>query len=155
MIDLKKKSTIIMGTNERLIEPVIYKEEQPDINSYMELFNTTGWNTEYKLSIDEMKKALNNSWYMVSAYSEDRLVGFGRVVTDGVIHAMIYEMIVLPESQRKGIGKQILKMLVGKCLQNNIRDIQLFCAKGKKEFYIRNGFVSRPYDAPGMQYVKK
>jgi GNAT superfamily N-acetyltransferase len=144
-----------MSLNERLIELIIFKEEQPEINSYMDLFNTTGWNSEYNLSNNEMQRTLDNSWYMVSAYNEDQLVGFGRVVTDGVIHAMIYEMIVLPEFQKKGLGKQILKMLVDKCLQNNIRDIQLFCAKGKKEFYIKNGFVSRPYDAPGMQYVKK
>jgi hypothetical protein len=31
-------------------------------------------------------------------------------------------------------------------------DIQLFCAQGKGEFYRRHGFVSRPMDAPGMQF---
>jgi GNAT superfamily N-acetyltransferase len=140
---------------EEIISKIIFKEGQPEINSYMELYKTTGWNSEYFLSAFEMKKALDNSWYMVSAYSKNQIVGFGRIVTDGVLHAMIYEMIIQPEFQGKGIGKQILKMLVDKCLQNNIRDIQLFCAKGKQEFYIKNGFAIRPDDAPGMQYVNK
>jgi GNAT superfamily N-acetyltransferase len=140
---------------EEIISTIIFKEEQPEINSYMNFFNTTGWNSEYNLSNNEMQRTLDNSWYIVCAYDADRLVGFGRVVTDGVIHAMIYEMIVDPKFQRKGIGKQILKMLVDKCLQNGIRDIQLFCAKGKKEFYIKNGFECRVDDAPGMQYVHK
>jgi GNAT superfamily N-acetyltransferase len=135
-----------------MVDRTIFKEEPPEINSYMDLFNTTGWNDEYNISHEMMRTALNNSWYMVSAYCDDKLVGFGRIVTDGVLHAMIYEMIVRPEFQGKGIGTQILKMLIQKCKQQSIRDIQLFCAKGKKEFYIKNGFAARPDDAPGMQY---
>ena len=135
-----------------MLENLVFNEEQPEINRYMDLFNTTGWNDEYKISDETMKTALNNSWYMVSTYYDEKLIGFGRVVTDGVLHAMIYEMIVDPEFQGKGIGKKILNILVDKCKQQGIRDIQLFCAKGKKEFYIKNGFVVRPDDAPGMQY---
>jgi hypothetical protein len=54
------------------------------------------------------------------------MVGFGRIVTDQVLHAMIY-----------------------------IRDIQLFCARGKQAFYEKHGFVVRPIDAPGMQYQRE
>ena len=134
---------------------IVLKEEPPDINRYRDLFCTTGWNEEYKVTSGMMQTVLNNSWYIVSAYIDEKLVGFGRVITDGILHAMIYEMIVDPEFQGKGIGTQILKMLVGKCKQQGIRDIQLFCARGKKEFYIKNGFESRPDDAPGMQYMIK
>ena len=41
-------------------------------------------------------------------------------------------------------------------LENNqYRDIQLFCAKGKAGFYERFGFLPRPQDAPGMEIKMK
>jgi GNAT superfamily N-acetyltransferase len=134
---------------------ISYKNNLPPIDKYFVLFETTGWNSEYCLTKDELSLSVSNSYYTVSAYEESKLVGFGRIVSDGVIHAMIYEMIVDPDYQREGIGSNILNRLVDKCLQNNIRDIQLFCANGKKAFYERHGFTVRDDNAPGMQYKKE
>ncbi|MGD1005791.1 MAG: GNAT family N-acetyltransferase [Ignavibacteriaceae bacterium] len=133
---------------------IIYKTDLPHIDQYFTLFETTGWNSEYCLTKDDLSLSLSNSYYSVSAYEECRLVGFGRIVSDGIIHAMIYEMIVDPDYQGEGIGSSILNMLVDKCVKNNIRDIQLFCAKGKKKFYERHGFTVRENNAPGMQYKR-
>jgi len=92
---------------------------------------------------------------MLGAYDDGRLVGFGRLVSDGILHAMIYELIVLPDYQGQGIGGKMLEKLVKKCQQAGVRDIQLFCACGKREFYEKRGFIARPDDAPGMQYVRQ
>ena len=131
-----------------------FRAEMPSQMQFWELFQTTSWNDTYHLSPQELSHAVSINWFAVSAFDGDRLVGFGRVVSDGVIHAMIYEMIVVPEYQGQGIGAQILHMLVQRCLEANIRDIQLFCARGKRRFYEKFGFVARPDDAPGMQYTK-
>jgi GNAT superfamily N-acetyltransferase len=132
-----------------------YKTDLPDRDQYFSLFQSTGWNDEYMLSKDELYLTLSKSFYNVAVYDGEKLIGFGRVISDGILHAMIYEMIVYPEYQGKGIGKEILKMLIKECKKNNIRDIQLFCAKGKREFYEKYGFVARQEDAPGMQLIKK
>ena len=55
--------------------------------------------------------------------------------------------------QRQGIGSKILNMLLRVCKEKKIRDIQLFSAKGKSNFYIKNDFVPRDLDAPGMEYL--
>jgi GNAT superfamily N-acetyltransferase len=130
---------------------IAYREKIPNKNEYFTLFETTGWNEKYQLTPDDLERANQNSWLVVSAYDDDLLVGFGRVVTDHVMHAMIFDMIVLPEFQRQGIGTMILKKLVERCLALGIKDIQLFCAKGKRAFYEKNGFEARMEDAPGMQ----
>lgn len=127
-----------------------YKCDIPEINSFFELFRTTGWSPGKQK--EELSEAINNSRYSVSAYLDNTLVGFGRIISDGNLHAFIVDLIVLPEYQGKGIGKAILKKLVGEARKKGINDIQLFCAKGKRDFYIRNGFIERPEDAPGMQY---
>jgi GNAT superfamily N-acetyltransferase len=124
----------------------------PEPGQFYDLFQTTGWNDEYRLSAGKLALALSYSWYALSAYEGERLVGFGRVISDGVLHALIVEMIVLPEYQGRGIGGHILESMVARCRDAHITDIQLFCARGKAEFYRKHGFVPRPDDAPGMQY---
>lgn len=128
-----------------------YTNNLPPRDSFFALFETTGWNAEYRLTADELEQALRSSWYLVCAYDEETLVGIGRMVSDGVMHAMIYDMIVDPACQGQGIGTEILKRLVEHCRSHRIRDIQLFCARGKRLFYEKNGFSARPDDAPGMQ----
>jgi GNAT superfamily N-acetyltransferase len=130
-------------------------EQLPDKDEYFALFNTTGWNADYRASAEDLERTNRNSWLSLSAYEGDRLVGFGRVVTDFVLHAMIYDMIVLPEYQGQGIGTLILQALLKRCKEQGIKDIQLFCAKGKRTFYERNGFVARAEDAPGMQQLRE
>jgi GNAT superfamily N-acetyltransferase len=128
-----------------------YQTFPPIPAEYFALFETTGWNDEYQLTPLDLARALKESAFTVSAYEEGRLVGFGRVVSDS-IHAMIYDLIVAPDHQRQGIGGEILDRLVKYCQEAHIRDIQLFCAKGKRAFYERHGFEARPDDAPGMKY---
>lgn len=64
---------------------------------------------------------------------------------------MIYDMIVRPEYQRRGIGSQLLTRLVDQCRSAGIRDIPLFSAAGKASFYERHDFKRRPDEAPGMR----
>ncbi len=129
-----------------------YRTQLPDKAQFFDLFETTGWNGEYRATIDELAQMLVNSQFLVAAYDGASLVGFGRVVTDSVLHAMIYDMIVHPAYQNKGIGTIILRKLLEWCRAGHIRDIQLFCARGKRAFYEKNGFAARPDDAPGMQF---
>ena len=132
-----------------------YRSEIPAMDQYWRLFQSTGWNETYQLSPEELIRALRSSWYVLGAYNGEHLVGFGRLVSDGIVYAMLYELIVLPDYQGQGIGGGILERLVKKCQETGVRDIQLFCAYGKREFYEKRGFVARPEDAPGMQYVRE
>ena len=130
-----------------------FETEIPSAKDYWELFQTTGWNDEYRLTAADLHQSLLASWHVSAVYEEGgRLVGFGRLVSDGVLHAMVYELMVAPDHQNLGIGTKILTGLVRVCIDHAIRDIQLFCANGKREFYEKRGFVSRPENAPGMQF---
>lgn len=130
---------------------VEYEDELPSSLEYAELFETTGWNKVYKASPNALGEALQNSWNTVSAYESGRLVGFGRVVSDGVLYAMVYDLIVIPSHQGKGIGSEILSRLIQNCRAAGIRDIQLFCTAGKSDFYKRLGFEELTADSPGMR----
>jgi len=129
-----------------------YNSVVPPIDEYYALFQSTGWTFRRPVTPDVLALSLEKSWFCVFAYDGPKLVGSGRVVTDGWLHAIIYDMMVLPAYQRQGIGREIMRRLLQKCLDAQIGTIQLFCAEGKQAFYEKLGFVVRPSDKPGMQY---
>jgi GNAT superfamily N-acetyltransferase len=133
------------------MKTIEFREDRPDRGRYLALFETTGWNEAYRADGDELAEAVGKSWYAVAAYEEDDLVGFGRIVSDGVLYAMIYDMIVRPSHQGRGIGTAILDRLVARCRKAGVREIQLFSARGKADFYRRRGFMERQLDGPGMR----
>ena len=89
-----------------------YSTELPSADDFFDLFVTTGWNRKYRLNRDDLYLALKNSWYCLSVYHHNKLVGFGRILCDGVVHALILDLIVIPEHQGEGMGGELLKRLV-------------------------------------------
>jgi len=137
-----------------MIDPkIVYREKLPAFAAYHPLFETTGWNQAYRADEDALYAAISSSWYVLSAYANDDLVGFGRIISDGVLYALICDLIVKPSYQKQGIGSTLLSKLIARCRLQQIRVIWLFAAKGKRSFYQNFGFVERPADAPGMQML--
>ncbi|WP_349408584.1 GNAT family N-acetyltransferase [Pseudalkalibacillus sp. SCS-8] len=123
-------------------------EENPEKQAFYDLFQTTGWDLEF--TVDSLYEAISNSWYVVSVYENKQLVGYGRILSDGVYQAMICDLIVLPSLQGKGIGTKILERLLAKCKQQDIKMVVLMSARCKAGFYEKFGFKKRHPEAPGM-----
>jgi GNAT superfamily N-acetyltransferase len=138
----------------RLDTPEIeYRAQVPDPVAFVGLFETTGWDPQGRLTVEAAAEALGHTWYAASAYDGARLVGTGRIIGDGVLHALLVDVIVDPAYRRRGIGSGIVERLVAECRAHRIFYTQLFCARGNRGFYERLGFAVRPEDAPGMQLV--
>src|SRR5574343_2016382 len=121
----------------------------PDAAAFQRLYDSTGWAGDLHREPEFYARALAGSWAQCAAYAGDELVAFGRVISDGVLHAFITEMIVQPDWQGRGLGAALLDRLLQHCLQQGLRDIQLFCAEGKQGFYEKAGFSPRPPGRPG------
>lgn len=130
-----------------------YKFEIPTIDDYYPLYLETEWNEILKLDKNEVHKALEGSFFCVCAYDNDKLVGFARANSDGVIYCCLYDVIVKPCYQNQGIGSVVVNMIIDHCKSLHIRSIHLFSASGKKGFYEKLGFEVRPDDTPGMKYI--
>ncbi|NPV00554.1 MAG: GNAT family N-acetyltransferase [Brevinematales bacterium] len=120
------------------------------MEAYMRLYFSTGWKQPGYHGAERVKLALSRSWLILCAYAGDELIGSGRIISDGVIHAFITEVFVLPEWQGHGAGKAIMQYLLERCKEADISKVQLFAAPGKREFYRKLGFFERGNDAPGM-----
>ena len=86
---------------------------------------------------DVHKRAFEASHTTVFVYHADRLIGFGRAISDGVYQAAIYDCAVLPEFQKKGIGSKIMNRILSRISHCNII---LYASPGKEGFYQTHGF---------------
>lgn len=137
----------------KLIENDISKEE------YLDIREKVGWK---RLSDKQAKAALSNCLFKVKACDEEgNMIGMGRVVGDGAVICYIQDLIVIPTAQGKGVGSLIITRL--KEYVESLREdgttmmLCLMCAKGREEFYIKNGFTKRPTEnlGPGMiRYIE-
>ena len=105
--------------------------------------------------IDE-KQALTgiqNSAFILSAVHEGKTVGITRVIRDGGYVVLIADVLVLPEYQRKGIGKAMMEKAM-KYINDSLKEgqrvmINLMAAEGKEPFYAQFGFTIRPHERLG------
>lgn len=126
--------------------------ELPDPAAYKALYDATAAKPVER-PVSFYAGALAGSWACCSIYEHGALIGFGRLISDGHLHAFVTEMMVHPAQQGRGLGAQVLEALLARCAEAGITDIQLFSAEGKDGFYRRHGFVPRPDSRPGMQYL--
>ncbi len=87
---------------------------------------------------DKLKIAAKNSHTVCSAYIEQRIIGFGRAISDNQYQSAIYDVVVLPEFQNHGAGKSIMKALLEKLPKN--APVLIFAVPGKQIFYRKLGF---------------
>ncbi|MNW53724.1 acetyltransferase [compost metagenome] len=129
-------------------------ESNPSVDEYMTLIASTGWDGILEKGKARLEKCLKENWFSVSVYNEaDEIIGYGRILSDGELQALICDVIIKPEFQRKGIGSLIVTRLIEECKKHDILLIQLFSAWGKEDFYIKHGFEKRADEAPGMRYT--
>lgn len=86
---------------------------------------------------DKIQSAFESSYKIVTAWDGELLVGAGRMLSDGICYGSIFDVGVLPEYQRKGIGKEIMnKILNGE----DHMPIHLTSTFGNEDFYKTLGF---------------
>jgi GNAT superfamily N-acetyltransferase len=116
-----------------------YTIEPPkDFNELLTIYESLGWNS-LELSVNELEQMCKQSWYAIYVFDDQKLVGMGRVISDGVITGIICGVCVLPEYQSKGIGKEIVERLIRHCEQKRVIP-QLMCVEDLKYYYESIGF---------------
>jgi len=86
---------------------------------------------------DKLKRAFERSFAVVFAFDEERLIGLARATCDGEYQAAIYDMVVLPDYQGRGVGKMIMDELLSRL---PVKNIILYAVPGKEGFYRKCGF---------------
>ena len=105
----------------------------------LELYKTTWW--ALNRSPEDVSKALGHSHPVVSAWDGALLVGFTRVISDRTYRATIWDVIVRPSHQGRGIGKELVEFVLKHPDLKSVSNF-LLLTKDKHAFYERFGFES-------------
>lgn len=125
-----------------------YSFAPPTAAEFQALYDETGWGA---WDLERFDRALAGSWVVCSARDEaGRLVGIGRLISDGALHAFVTEMIVSEAVRGRGVGGDVLARLVDESRRRGVEDVQLCAARGRASFYEQRGFARRHEDGPGM-----
>ncbi len=125
--------------------------QEIDLYELEELCDAVGW---ARRPLRKVKKALDNSYLVASAWqlkgNKAYLVGFGRATSDHAFNATIWDVVIHPRFQTKGLGKALMKYMINKLRRDDISNVTLFADPGVVEFYRRLGFVPDPEGIKGM-----
>jgi GNAT superfamily N-acetyltransferase len=82
-----------------------------DLPQLARLFESVGWHNRAR-DPERLARKVKGSMYTVLALEGDKLVGVAQAISDGSFHAYVSSVAVLPEYQRAGIGREMVRHLL-------------------------------------------
>ena len=132
------------------------KENIKNVEEFNKLYDSVGWGA---YSNEISNKALDNTFYSVSVYDDDKIIGYGRLIGDTICFIYIHDIMIVPEYQAKGIGTLIMNKLLEKIeeikKENPSLRVYLGASKNKEDFYKKFGFIERTDAGLGAGMILK
>jgi len=109
-----------------------------DLIGIESLYTACGWNQTGERSPKQIDAALVRSlaWVVVKAF-DAQVVGFGRLIGDGIFVTQLVDVLVHERHRRQGIGSQIVCKLI---TDYSHVPLMLINGSGIADFYARFGF---------------
>lgn len=85
----------------------------------------------------KLREVFQNSPIRCFVWDEKELIGAGRAITDGVRYSVVFDVVLLPEYQGRGIGRQIMNFLMER---SKGTAVLLHAVPGRETFYAKLGF---------------
>ncbi|HZI88951.1 MAG TPA: GNAT family N-acetyltransferase [Candidatus Polarisedimenticolia bacterium] len=112
-----------------------------DVEQLLGLYTTTWWALER--STADVRRALEHSHPVLSAWDGPLLVGFTRVISDRTYRATIWDVIVRQSHQGRGIGRKLVRAVLDHPDLETVTSF-LLLTKDKHRFYEHLGFATEP-----------
>ncbi|MBD5130230.1 MAG: GNAT family N-acetyltransferase [Ruminococcaceae bacterium] len=136
-----------MGREKMALE---YIDKAPTLEEYMEMRRAVNFMV---LSERIASNALNNAFHITTVRDNGRAIGMIRVLSDGSYANFITDVMVIPEYQHQGIGKEMMRRTMeymrGTLLPGETIVLYLMSAIGREDFYKQFGFRERPNEVWG------
>jgi len=86
---------------------------------------------------DIHRRAFEASHTSVFIYNNEKLIGFGRAISDGICQAAVYDCAIIPLFQGMGWGTKLVETILSQIPDCNAI---LYASPGKEGFYQKQGF---------------
>ncbi len=123
-----------------MVSPFRYRFQIPTAEAALQLYHESGITSE-QWTLERMKSTLENSSLILCCYSDNKLIGIVRGITDKYWIAHISHLAVHPEYQKLGIGRKLV-LKVREYLGDGVA-LMVHSVPEAKEFYEKLGF--EPY----------
>jgi len=111
------------------------------LESIVALYRAGGWWQETEHARAIIPAMIRGSFaFLVASAADGQLVGMGRVIADGASDGYIQDLVVLPQYRGRGIGRELVQRLVGRCRECRLEWIGLLAEQGTEGFYEALGF---------------
>lgn len=120
---------------------IIYRENAPLlIEALVALYDSVGW-AAYTANLGKMARLLPGALWHLSAWAGELPVGLVRVVGDDCSVAYVQDVLVRPDWQRRGIGRELLRRTLARF--SHVRQTVLLTddAPETRAFYQALGFA--------------
>jgi ribosomal protein S18 acetylase RimI-like enzyme len=124
------------------VETIRFCDRSADLDLYklQSLLNKSAfWAIDRQ--IEDLKIALDRSEPVISAWDDDKLIGFARATSDGVYRATIWDVVIDCDYQRLGLGRKLVETVLSHPCMNRVERIYLTTTH-QQNFYERLGFVT-------------
>ena len=118
------------------------------IHQILSLYKLEGWWVESGGDADLVKRIIAGSHCFIVVEDEERMVGMGRAISDGVSDAYIQDVAVDAKCRGRGIGKEIVRRLLNRLNRDGVNWVGLIAERGSHPFYERLGFGVMPDATP-------
>ena len=129
----------------------INKDKNIDLYALEELCDTVGW---VKRPLKKVKIAIEQSFLIISLFYKEnkkhKLIAFARATSDNTFNATIWDVVVHPEFQKKGLGKILMSEIIKELRFYDVNTITLFADPQVLNFYKNLGFIPDPDGVKGM-----
>ena len=112
--------------------------EAVSVKELADLRESIGWNRME----NEYKNPLLTSYYHIAVYEKEVLIGYIDCVSNGVTDAYIQDLMVHPDYQRRGIGTELMTIMINYLKQKHIYMISVLFEESLKPFYEKFGFFN-------------
>ncbi len=130
---------------------VFSKDRSIDLYELEELCDAVGWS---RRPLRKVRKAIQHSFLVVTMWEEKgqrlQLIGFSRATSDHAFNATIWDVVVHPKFQGRGLGKALMKQVIKELRREDISNITLFADPHVVSFYSELGFTADPEGIKGM-----
>ncbi len=109
------------------------------LEDVVNLYKDAGW-WEDSFTSDFIPEIMKNSYCFAGVFENDKMIGMGRVLSDGCSDAYIQDITILKEFRGRGLGLKITNFIIEHLKENDIDWIALIGAPGTQKFYEKMGF---------------
>ncbi|OIQ26531.1 GNAT family N-acetyltransferase [uncultured Vibrio sp.] len=118
---------------------IIYEFSDEEIVKVHDLYKQAWWSKNRTL-IDTIS-CIRGSQICIGIFDDNEaLIGFARVLSDFIYKALIFDVIVAPNEQGKGVGKKLIEQLKSHNKLSQVKHFELYCLPEMEGFYRSLGF---------------